>query len=62
MSTTCAHSPFHDTTVTVIMPLDLYIKQQLKDRHIRDATLSNKNFRRTGCFFKCIVTFLEDLL
>lgn len=40
MLTTWAHSPSHDITVTVIMLLDLYdIKQWLKDRHIRDATV-----------------------
>lgn len=63
MLTTWTHSPSHDITVTVIMLLDLYdIKQWLKARHIRDATISNKNFKRGESFFNCIVTFLSDLL
>lgn len=63
MLTTWAYSPSHDITVTVITLLDLYdINQQLKDRHIRDATDSNKNFKGTEPFFNCIVTFLSDLL
>jgi len=48
MLTTWAHSPSHDITVTVMMLLDLYdIKQQLKEKHVRDATTSNKNIKRT---------------
>lgn len=63
MLTTWAHSPSHDITVTLIMLLDLCdIKQQLKDRHIRDATVSKILIKRTVSFFNCVVKFLSDIL
>lgn len=63
MLTTWAHSPSHDITVTLIMLLDLCdIKQQLKDRHIRDATVSKILIKRTVFFFNCVVKFLSDIL